>query len=79
MKLVALFCFLAVVVSEVHIGYGDYGSHGGLLGGGFYGGYYGPFLGGYGGFGELFGGFPKGVTAMEAVDTRDLLIPTQLL
>merc|ERR1711915_1021569 len=47
MKLLVVLCVLAVVVSEVHGGYG------GLFGGGFYGGY-GPFLG----YGGLFGGFP---------------------
>merc|ERR1711872_171199 len=53
MKLVALLCFLAVVVSEVNGGYGGYG---GFFGGP-YGGY-GPFLGGYGGlFGFPFFGF----------------------
>merc|ERR1712234_14088 len=56
MKLVALLCFLAVVVSEVHGGYGGYGyggyGYGGLFSG-LYGGF-GPFLG----YGGLFGGLP---------------------
>merc|ERR1711915_774433 len=53
MKLLVAFCVLAVVVSEVHGGYG------GLFGGGFYGGY-GPFLG-FGGFPYLgFGGYGYG-------------------
>merc|ERR1712145_27069 len=56
MKLVALLCFLAVVVSEVNGGYGGYGGYGGFFGGP-YGGY-GPFLGGYGGlFGFPFFGY----------------------
>merc|ERR1711872_585372 len=57
MKLAAFLCFLAVVVSEVHGGYGSYGyggyGYGGLFSG-LYGGF-GPFLG-YGG--GLFGGLP---------------------
>merc|ERR1711872_723187 len=57
MKLAAFLCFLAVVVSEVHGGYGGYGyggyGYGGLFSG-LYGGF-GPFLG-YGG--GLLGGLP---------------------
>merc|ERR1712142_1332734 len=56
MKLAAFLCFLAVVVSEVHGGYGGYGyggyGYGGLFSG-LYGGF-GPFLG----YGGLFGGLP---------------------
>merc|ERR1712042_383202 len=56
MKLAAFLCFLAVVVSEVHGGYGGYGyggyGYGGLFSGP-YGGF-GPFLG----YGGLVGGLP---------------------